>query len=219
MPRDRRILAVLFGLPLVLVVAFLGFVLSQPSIPIYGSLPLETGTFDLAQMGTYRLGLQYVENPAPGASPYTIVERADWWSGFVTTVNGSNPQRVVGAWTASDPVMVIIAWDASWQRSTTVATVNYGCTGFPGTFCPTSLVVLATAGRVDVSIGAGNPLCTDPADALGPCVNLGTGMQGMYLDEAFAPPRPPGTASVSVTFLSFAAATVDVVEPFAVQPA
>lgn len=219
MPRDGRLRAVLLGLALVLVIAFLGFVLSQPSLPIYGSLPLEAGSFDLAQLGTYRLGLQYVDNPSPGGPPYTIVERADWWSGFVSVVNGSAPRRVVGAWTASDPVMVVITWNATWQKSSTVATVNYGCSGLSGTPCPVSLVAMATTGSVDVSIGAGNPLCTNPADALGPCANLGTGMQGIYLSDAVAPPRPAGTSAVSITFISFAAATVNVVEPFVVLPA
>ncbi len=215
-PRSR---AALFALPLVTVIVVLGFVLSPLGAPLYGPLPLDMGAFDLTHSGTYRLGLQYTENPSPGVRPYTVVERADWWAGFVATVNASRSYHITGRWAATGATMVVVSWNALWTASSTVATVNYGCSGVPGSFCPTSLVVTARAGSLDVVIGSQNPLCTDPADSLGPCVNLGYGSQGMYLGNPGPPSGPAGTAAVSVTFVSFQAAAVTVVEPFVVLPA
>lgn len=209
-PRRR---AILFAVPLVAAIVTLGFLLPE-TLPLYGSLPLGTGSFSLANPGHYVLGLQYVNRSSPEVRPYTIIERGDHWASFVATVNGSGPFRIRGSWAATEPTMVVIAWNALWTASSTVATVNYGCGGFPGQFCATSLVVTARSGTFDVSIGSQNPLCTDPPDSLGPCVDLGYGMQGMYLGNAAAPNGPAGTGAVSVTFISFEDATVTVVEPF-----
>ncbi len=211
--------AALFALPLAVSLVILGVFLPSRSPPLYGPLPLDTGSFTLANPGRDALGIQYTNGSLEGGARYTVIARADFWSAFVALVNQSATYRVRGTWTATDPTMVVISWNALWTASSTVAAANYGCAGLPGQFCSLSVLVTATSGTVDVVLGTQNYLCTDPADSLGPCVDLGYGLQGISVGNAAAPTGPAGAASVSVTFVSFNAATVTVVEPLVFLPA
>ncbi len=191
----------------------MGVGLPRPLAPAQASLSLGTGSYSLSHPGLYLLGVQY-PNQTSGGPRAAIVSHIDYWSQFIAFVNASRSYRVRGTWTATAPTMAVISWNNLWTSTSALTVMNFGCFGRPGEFCSLSLVLTNTSGTVDVVLSSGNPLCTNPADAYGSCVNLGTTWQGFWIWNASTPEVGTGTAVISVVFVSFEPATVSVVEPF-----
>jgi len=202
---------------LIVALGLMGVAVTEP--PSGGPLPIPPGSYSLTQTGQYPLGTQY-GNATPNGPERTPVFRADRWAQFVGEVNATASYRITGRWTATAPTMVVIAWNALWTATSSVSYYSHGCGGWPGQFCPSSVVVTNTSGVIDVVVSNQNRLCTNPPDANGPCADLGGGLvQAYFVGNAATPAVSPGTAVLSVVFVSFEPDTVTVVETIALSAA
>ncbi len=214
-PRTR---AAVFALPLIAAVVLMG--LGLPRVTPSPALPIQPGTYVLGNLGTYTLGFQYANDTSLSGPRGTVVTRPDFWVEFTSTVNSSRNYRIRGTWTADAATMVVVAWNIIWSSQSSVSYLNHGCGGWPGQFCPSAIVVMATSGSLDFVLGESNPLCTNPPDRIGPCQNLGDGtVQGYFVGNPLTPAATPAVTLLSVVFLSFDRASVTVVAPITLEAA